>query len=608
MYPRPKGKTAPLPATGAKTQPIRINNGTDLLAPSKTVATDVNHYFLRKYPLDQPLLALDGVDLVHLFQAAHDWLAVNYELVNHLNVFPVPDGDTGTNLLLTIKAACANSKSNDGQTVGAVCQAGAQGALRGGRGNSGVILGQILNGLSQGLATKEQLLARDLADGLRQAVSVAYKSVPSPVEGTILTVIREISLAADVILQSSDDLRAIFAHLVAAADQAVRRTPEQLPILKKAGVVDAGGKGLFFILEGMQQALMGQSVAAVSEPEQSIAQPAAQKGQRPLPTTRWGFDVQCLIEKPNQPVGVIRQAIVAMGDCPLVEGDDQLVKIHIHVLDPGIPLSYAVSVGFVTDVVVENMDDMAAQGHWSENGVAAEVVASLEDTSQMPDEIGLVAVVPGVGFAEIFRNLGVGALVEGGQTMNPSTDELIEAIRQLPNQRVLLLPNNSNILMAANQAAQMLAQAEDPRQVVVAPSKTVPEGIASVLAFNPTSIDLEGMAAQLQEQMGRIDTGEITQAVRSAEFDGVTVQVGDFIGLHNGRLVTSSDNLLTVVRSLLIQMAADESELITIYYGEIIAQDEAENLAEIVRTHYPEQDVELAYGGQPHYHYVLSTE
>ncbi len=611
MQLRPTEQITRLPNSGVKTQPLRNHKSAAVLSVNKAVATEIDSYFLEKYPLEQPLLAFDGADLQHLLRAAQDWLTAHYELVNQLNVFPVPDGDTGTNLLLTVKAAWSNSKGSAEQTVSAVCQAAAEGALLGARGNSGVIFAQMIHGLSQSLATKVQLSAHDLADGLRHAAAVAYKSIPAPVEGTILTVIREISLAADVILQNNNDLRVVFAHLLAASDLAVQRTPDQLSILKKAGVVDAGGQGLFFILEGMQQSLMGKSVVLASEPEAAAlpatSQPTPQKGQRPLPATHWGFDVQCIIEQPNQPLEVIRQAMLAMGDCPLVEGNSQLVKLHVHVPDPGVPLSYAVSLGFVTDIVVENLDEMVAQGRWPEVNLEP-LVEEPSSAVATPDEIGLVAVVPGAGFAEIFRNLGVGALVEGGQSMNPSPAELIAAIQQLPNQRVLLLPNNSNSLLAANQAAQLLAQADEPRQVVVAPSKTVPEGIASILAFNPTSIDLEGMAAQLQEQMGRVDTGEVTQAVRSAEFDGVTVEVGDFIGLHNGRLVTCGDNLLSVVRSLLIQMAADESELITIYYGENIAQDDAENLAEIVRTHYPEQEIELAYGGQPYYHYVLSTE
>ncbi len=308
--------------------------------------------------------------------------------------------------------------------------------------------------------------------------------------------------------------------------------------------------------------------------------------------------MQFLIEKPNQPLDVIRTTIANMGDCPLIEGDENLIKVHIHVADPGQPLSYGVQVGFVTDVVVENMDDMAA--------IAGKTGAA--PASPLVEEIGLVAVTPGAGFAAIFRDLGVAEIVSGGQSMNPSTAEVAEAIRRLPNRRVIVLPNNSNIFLAAQQAAELVAQDIHPRQVVVIHCKTIPQGIAALLSFDPSAADCVQLAAQMQKQMEGLDTGEITQAVRSAEFDGITVEVGDFIGLHNGRLVTRSDGLTNVVLSLLIQMAADESEIITIFYGDFVAEETAQNLAEIVCTNYPEQTVELVYGGQPFYHYVLATE
>jgi hypothetical protein len=562
--------------------------------------------FLQKYPLGQPLERLDGADMRALLHAGHDWLASHYEIVNQLNVFPVPDGDTGTNMLLTIQSAWRSVGTQDGQSVAGVLKAAAEGALQGSRGNSGVIFSQILRGLSQGLQQKVHLSAEDLAAALRQAADAAYSSVPAPVEGTILTVIREISHAAERIVTTTRDLRAVFAHLVQAADQAVCRTPELLPLLKGAGVVDSGGKGLFYVLEGMQRALMGQLVAVVMAATATSAPPA--KGNRSLPPPRWGFDVQFLLEQPKEIPAVIRQTLLTMGDSVLVEGDERLLKVHIHVFDPGVVLSYGVQLGFVTDVVVENMDDMAAQERVATAPPpSAPLPPSLaaELTNPAVGAIGLVAVAPGAGFAEVLRNLGVQAVVSGGQAMNPSTAELLEAVRTLPHQRIILLPNNSNILLAAQQAAQLLA---GERQVVVVPSKTIPQGIAAVLAFNPAVEELTKLALHMQEHMGQIDTGEVTQAVRTAEFDGVTVEVGDFIGLHDGRLVTRGASVNEVVRALLEQMAADESELITLYFGDFISPHAAENLAEIVRSNYPESAVELAYGGQSHYHYILSTE
>ena len=603
--------------TQVSTQPTRVaqratgSNADEPAPPRKDDLPAGQPNFLQKYPLDRPLLGLDGVDLRWLFHAAYDWLAQHYEIVNRLNVFPVPDGDTGTNMLLTIKAAWTAIVSEGGQSVGSVAAAAAAGAHQGSRGNSGVILGQLLRGFSQSLAQKINLTASDLVAAFQFATEVAYKSVPTPVEGTILTVAREASTAAASVQNSAQnstqrDVRALLAQIVEAADQAVQRTPDLLPVLKKAGVVDSGGKGLFYILEGMYRAIMGQAtepgatprllVDSDSVPSGTLSE-GVHKGRRSLPETQWGFDVQFLIEKPTQAVDVIRARIAAMGDCPLVEGDEALVKVHVHVPDPGVPLSYGVKLGFVSDVVVENMDDMAASAFLQ--GSAA---------SPLTEEIGLVAVAPGSGFADIFRNLGVTSIVEGGQTMNPSTAELADAIRRLPNRRVLLLPNNSNILLAAAQAAETVAQDVYPRQVIVIPSKTPPQGIAALLGFDPTAPDSALLAAQMQKQMEPVDTGEVTQAVRSAEFDGITVEIGDFIGLHNGRLVTRSDGLTNIVLSLLIQMAADESEIITIFYGDFASEEAAQNLVEIVCSSYPEQTVELVYGGQPFYHYILATE
>jgi DAK2 domain fusion protein YloV len=564
-----------------------------------------------KYPLDAPLATLDGVDLRVMLRAACDWLAAHYELVNRLNVFPVKDGDTGSNMLLTMRAACA-AIEHGSPVVGNVIHAAAEGALRGSRGNSGVILSQILRGMGQQLTNQRVLTPVTLATALHHASELAYRSVPSPVEGTILTVIREVAQAAMRTAPAATDLRTFFAGLVGVADEAVQRTPELLPILKQAGVVDSGGKGLFLIFEGMQRALAGELVVAdaAGPVRPAASQDERTKGSRPLPPVRWGFDVQCLIEQPNAPVATIRQAVMQMGEYPLVEGDEQLVKLHVHVFDPGVPLSYAVQIGFVTDVIVENMDDMAAHVAATLAPVAPTVLSDAQSVHEPPptDGIGLVAVTPGDGFATLFRNLGVGVTVDGGETMNPSTEELLAGVERLPNLRVLILPNNSNVLLAAQQAAELAMQTNPSRQVLVLPTKTLPQGIAAVLACNPASEELAKAAALMQERITQLDTGEVAQAVRSAEFDGLAVEVGDFIGLHDGRLVTRGPTLETVVLALLEQMAADESELITLYYGEQIEIETAENLKEIVRNRYPDQDVELAYGGQHNFFYILSTE
>ena len=575
-----------------------------------------------KYPEDQPVTTLDAHDVQSLFQAAYEWLAHNYELVNRLNVFPVPDGDTGTNMLLTIKSAWANIASRSHDTVGDVAEAAAEGAHEGSRGNSGVILGQILHGLSQGLREKVTINTHDLALALRTATESAYAAVPAPVEGTILTVSREVSLAAEVAAQKTRDLREFLAHIVAAADEAVRHTPELLPVLKQAGVVDSGGKGLFFVFEGMYRALTGQPVksddAAETDPaSETRLDRQERKGQRPLPALHWGFDVQYLIEQPNKPVAMIAADIAALGDCPLVEGDERLVKVHVHVFDPGVALSYGVATGFITDVVVENMDDMAA----AMQQLSVDADASAAPAASAPAEgapavdapldentIGVVAVTPGSGFAEIFRHLGAHALVEGGQSMNPSVAEIADAVRKLPMRRVVILPNNRNILMAAQQAVKIVAKGDRPHRLTVVPTRTVPQGVAALTAYDPSITESDALTAQMKAHMDDVQTGEVTQAVRSATVDGVQVHQGDIIGLHNGKLVSCGKGLSEVALDLLQKMEAGESALITLFYGDFVAVAAAQDFAETVRQEYPEQDIELAYGGQPHYHYILSVE
>ncbi len=575
-----------------------------------------HHLLVEKYPVGEPVTFLDGTDVRRLFRGAYDWLAHNHELVNRMNVFPVPDGDTGTNMLLTLKAAWASIVDDGSDTVGGVVAAAASGAHHGSRGNSGVILGQLLHGVAQSLSGKERMTPHDLASALGQGSEAAYAAVPTPVEGTILTVSRDVHVGADAALAETNDIREMLEAIVEAANVSVERTPDLLPILKKAGVVDSGGKGLYFFFDGMYRALTGQlSIDNGDEHLGDMAEAAADhaihKGERALPPVEWGFDVQFLVEQPSKSVGEILTDISAMGDCPLVEGDDRLVKVHVHVFDPGEALSYGVKLGFVTDVVVENMDDMAAAAHIGVDGAAGNSPAKGPSFGRdLPDsdEIGLIAVSPGDGFTAIFHDLGVHAIVGGGQTMNPSTAQIVEAIDALPSRRVILLPNNGNIVMAAEQAAKLAMQADAEREVQVVASKTLPQGVAALLAFDPGAEDVELLAGAMATEMAHIQTGEVTQAVRSGDFDGLTVEVGDIIGLHNGRLVLSTQSLADAVLELLALMVDDETEIVTLYHGDFVAEGAAENLVEQVRGVYPELDIEVAYGGQPHYFYILSAE
>ena len=591
-------------------------------APAQAASSGVS-----RFATLEPVTDLDADDVRYLFRAAHDWMARHYEMVNRLNVFPVPDGDTGTNMLLTLKAAMAAMTPQPEETgdgaAGHVVARAATGAHHGSRGNSGVIFGQMLQGWSQALAGRERLTVPDLAAALQHASDVAYAGVPSPVEGTILTVGRAVSQAAAAAATRSRDVREFLRHVVDAADAAVRRTPELLPVLREAGVVDSGGKGLFLIYEGMYRALTGADIAdnpdaglaAVAEAE---IEHALEKGKRALPPVRWGFDVQFLVERPNKPPAEILEDVRAMGDYPLVEGDKNIVKVHVHVFDPGVPLSYAVGLGFVSDVVVENMDDMAAAARLmpeatpetaSETTLETDAAAlSLEAAGVDADNVGVVAVAPGPGFTELFHALGAQAVVSGGQTMNPSVADLAAAVAALPCRRVVVLPNNRNIIMAADQAAALLADETPPRTMHVLPTATVPQGIAAMLSYRRDASVLDDLTAAMADAAAQVVTGEVTRAVRAATIDGVAVQTGAVIGLVDGTLVIAAETAEAVVDALLARMVTPATEVITIYRGAAVAEHVGENLAQLVRDRYPELDIELAYGGQPHYFYILSAE
>ncbi|MGQ9766430.1 MAG: DAK2 domain-containing protein [Anaerolineae bacterium] len=569
---------------------------------------------------DGPILSINGAQWRDLLLAGLDWLDQHHEIVNALNVFPVPDGDTGTNMLMTMKSACREITDEHISSVSEVAKAVAHGALMGARGNSGVILSQILRGMSRSLGDQAILTGPALAAALSEGSRVAYKGVNRPVEGTILTVIKEAAAAAENAAQLEDDLRFILARVVHAANEAVANTPNLLPVLKQAGKVDSGGKGLFFILEGMYRALTGEQVAAPAPPVPA-APARAVKGHRQLPPLVYGFDVQFLVEGEHLDVAAIRDRITAMGDCPLVEGDENLVKVHVHVPDPGKVLSYAVSLGFVTDIVVENMDDMhipempagydplpprfAAETTGTAAQPAAAEPQPLCNTEGTIEGPGIVAVVPGAGLAQIFLSLGTHCIVPGGQTMNPSTQDLLDAINRLPTAEVLLLPNNSNILMAAQQA-QVLA-GEHGKTVFVIPSKTIPQGISALLAYN-SHADLQQNAETMASALENVQTGEVTVAVQDARFDGIEVRAGDVIGLLNDRLTATGPTPEAVVKTLLEQMRAGELEVITLYYGEPVAATQAQALQAELQELYPDQEIECVEGGQPYYHYIVSAE
>jgi len=541
---------------------------------------------------------VDGERFKRLVYAGLVWLRQHQEEINALNVFPVPDGDTGTNMVLTMQAAWEEVAGVDENNVGKVAHRVAHGALMGARGNSGVILSQIWRGMARHLDNKEWLTASDLAAALEEGVRTAYKGVIRPVEGTILTVAREAAEEATLAAGRTTDLSVVLERAVRRAWDALARTPDLLPVLAEAGVVDAGGQGLCVILEGMMRALRGEVMGESAAVATTVMGPAF--AAEAVPEEEYGYDVQFLIVGQNLDVEAIRRDIDAMGTSTLVVGDSEMVKVHVHVPDPGVPLSYAVRLGSLRDVVVEDMQ--AQYREFVRAREQARPAPAMMVSGAPPREVGVVAVVSGDGLEKVFMSLGASAVVPGGQTMNPSTEEILRVVESLPTPKVVILPNNGNIILAARQA-QELSQ----KEVVVVPTRSIPQGVAALLAFNHQA-GLEENAETMERAAREVHTGEVTTATRDASLNGVQVRQGQIIGLQDDQLVVSGDTVDEVVEALLDRMGVADLEIVTLYYGAGVRQEEAEALAARLQEKYPDQTFEVVYGGQPHYFYILSAE
>jgi DAK2 domain fusion protein YloV len=541
---------------------------------------------------EERVVECDGQLFKRLLEAGTIWLERHVPLINALNVYPVPDGDTGTNMLLTMRAALEEIAHSPEQAVGDIAQAVSYGALMGARGNSGVILSQILRGLARSLDDKQIMGTAEFAAAMKEAAATAYKGVMKPVEGTILTVIREAAEMAEAVATETDDLRYVLQMTVHEAKASVARTPSLLPVLKEAGVVDAGGQGLLALLEGFLRYIQGETMEYDSTLEAAVAlnSPAEEE---------YGYDVQFVLKGDNLELERIRTDIDAMGESTLVVGDSTTIKVHVHTPEPGTPLNYAVRLGSLSKIIVENMQDQYQEF------MASKAVAPSAEPSPTPEDItniATVAVAPGAGLIRVFESLGASAVVPGGQTMNPSTEELLTAINNLTADDVLILPNNPNIILSAQQA-----QALSDKNVRMVPTKTIPQGVCALLAFNYQE-DLETNASLMEQAAASVQTIEITTAVRDAQINGLQVQKGDIIGLLNDTLVTSGHTLEEVVYETLRQVEVEEYEIVTVYYGDGVTQAQAESLGEDISQRYPDLEVELINGGQSYYHYILSVE
>lgn len=530
-----------------------------------------------------------GQELKQALAVSLAWLEHHVEMINILNVYPVPDGDTGTNMSLTMQAALQEAAHTSDDQAGTIAQAAAQGALMGARGNSGVILSQILRGLARRLRGLARFDARVLASAMKEAADTAYKGVIKPVEGTILTVVREVAEVAQKAATDDNDLRNLMEEMVAQARHSVAHTPYLLPVLAEAGVVDAGGQGLLVILEGMLRYMRGETVEVVTnlEPMAGLRAPTSEGG--------WGYDVQYILQGPDLNVEAIREVIAGMGESALVVGDPTTVKVHVHCPDPGTPLNYGAQLGSLSDIIVENMDQQYQQFISARPPVQ-------ERGPEAASAIGIVTVASGEGMIQVLKSLGAGVVVPGGQTMNPSTEELLEAVESLNAEQVIILPNNPNVILAAQQAQEL-----SNKGVQIVPTETLPQAVSALLAFSYQA-DLESNVQAMEEARKEVRTAEITFAVRPARVNGLQVSKGQVIGLLDGELTACGPDLNTVALEMLRQMSAQDAELVTLYVGQGVSPAQPEALLSLVRERYPELEVELVESGHFHYPYILSTE
>jgi DAK2 domain fusion protein YloV len=552
-------------------------------------------------PNNRTPVECDGQTLKQLTRAGLIWLERHYEMVNSLNVFPVPDGDTGTNMLLTMRSAYNEIAGSEETHVGRVAQQIYNGALMGARGNSGVILSQLWRGFARGLSDRALLDTPSVIRGFEEAVSTAYKAVQEPVEGTMLTVAREAYEEASAFGQEEDDLPRLLERVVQRCHLSVQKTPELLDVLRKAGVVDSGGMGLALILEGMLHHLEGEDLEGAFEVSSEAS--GLDVALAPEDELGYGYDVQFLLKGSQLDVTQVRADIEAMGNSGLIVGDEQLIKVHIHVHDPGVPLSYGVAHGIIRDIVVENMQEQFQEFAVHEAPAYGDASQVMEHGQVMDGTIAVVTVSPGEGLSQIFYSLGAGKVIPGGQTMNPSTKQIIEAIDELPTDKVIVLPNNKNIIMAAEQAVEQV----NGKQVRVIPTRSVPQGIAALLAHDPYQ-ELDAAQDAMLDASRVVETGEVTLSTRDATISGIQVKKGQVIGLHNDTLCVAGEELEAVVVELLEKMGSAELELITVYYGQDIDQAQSNALLRQIQHAFPEQEVELREGGQPHYYYILSGE
>lgn len=552
---------------------------------------------------------IDGKRFAEMIFYGANRLSQNAKYVDSLNVFPVPDGDTGTNMNLSIQSGAKEVRNNIVPHVGKVGQALSRGLLMGARGNSGVILSQLFRGFAKAIEAKESLDITDFAEALNAGVKTAYKAVMKPVEGTILTVAKDSAKKALEVSKTTTDMTVLMEEVVKEAKASLKRTPELLPVLKEVGVVDSGGQGLVFVYEGFLAQLKGEKVDELTTAEVSMDQLVKQEHHKSVQgfinteDIVYGYCTEFMVKfkdskLKNHPFSEekFRNDLSEYGDSLLVIADDQLAKVHIHTEQPGVVLTYGQQYGDLINLKIENM----RQQHTTilEN----DKVNTVQEQQKQPSEYGIVAVSMGSGIRDLFKSIGAEVVIEGGQTMNPSIEDIVKAIEQVNAEKVFILPNNKNIILAAEQARDVC-----DKQVIVIPSKTVPQGLAALLAFNP-SVDAEKNEKAMNDALKTVKSGQITFAIRDTMIDNLTIKKDDYMGIEEGSIVVSNRDLNVTAKELLNKMLDEDSEILTIIKGEEATEEQTKAIVQFVEEKFPEIEIEIHDGKQPLYQFIFSVE
>ena len=534
-------------------------------------------------------------------------LEAKKEWINELNVFPVPDGDTGTNMTLTIMSAAKEVNNLANQTMETLAKAISSGSLRGARGNSGVILSQLLRGFTKVVREHEHVDSIALATAFNKAVETAYKAVMKPKEGTILTVAHGMADKMLELCTDISDLEVLFAKVIEYGDEVLAKTPDMLPVLKQAGVVDSGGQGLMQVMKGAYDALMGKEINFSAASKSSDA-PKTAKNDIEEADIKFGYCTEFIVKLErsftSRNEADFKAYLESIGDSIVVVADDEIVKVHVHTNHPGLAFEKGLTYGSLTRMKVDNMREEHEER--MNAGAAADAPQETIEEPVKPAEnkkYGFISVSAGNGLSEIFKSLGVDCIIEGGQTMNPSTEDMLNAIDKVYADNIFILPNNSNIILAAQQAKQIV----EDKNIIVVPTKTVPQGITSLIAFAEDASPEDNLDAMTND-IGNVKSGSVTYAVRDTEIDDKQISQGDIMGIGDKTILSVGKDVVSVTKDMISQLVDDDSELISLYYGSEVSEDEANDIAAMLEEEYPDVDVEVNYGGQPIYYYILSVE